>query len=437
MGPIVILDYVRENNLELMPHQYRALEYVQGHVASYLALDMGLGKTAIALALGLHSNANILVICPGYLRDNWKAEALKWGYDENEVQVILTRKAKLQYRKLTICSYDPETVKNILLYSIGYNYLILDEAHYLRGKKARRTKLITGSDARIKKFAALYAERIVYLSGTPMLNRPRELWPILRCTFPQDKTLEGYYQYAMRYCFGYDYQGAPDDSGACNLDELQELYLSKFMLQIKKEDVLDLPEKVYSTIDLPLNAEVKKLLKAEEQEELDVDYLISGKPAIGDYATMRRELGLLKIPYCREHIQDIVDQAGAVVVFTYHQELAKRLAAEFNTEPVIGSTPNKVRTRLVSDFQLSGGVFVGSYGAAGTGITLTKASHVVLCELEYSPRLIDQAVDRCHRIGQSNTVNIYTLLWSKGLERNLWRQLQEKDETFQNLFNRS
>jgi SWI/SNF-related matrix-associated actin-dependent regulator 1 of chromatin subfamily A len=196
-----------------------------------------------------------------------------------------------------------------------------------------------------------------------------------------------------------------------------------------------LPEKIYSEVDLPLNAEVKKLLRAEESMELDVDYLVSGKPAIGEYATMRRELGLLKIGYCREHIQDIVDQAGAVVVFTYHQELAKSLAKEFNTEPVIGSTPNRVRTKIVSDFQNVGGVFVGSYGAAGTGITLTKASHVVLCELEYSPRLIDQAVDRCHRIGQTNTVNVYTLLWSKGLERNLWKQLQDKDETFQNLFN--
>lgn len=426
---------VRESNLKLMPHQYRALQYVSEHRSSYLALDMGLGKTAVALALGIPEGANLLVICPGYLRDNWMAEALKWGYSREEVQVILGRKDIMQYRKLTICSYDPDTIKNVLLYSVGYNYLILDEAHYLRGKKARRTKLITGSDARIKKYASLYAERTVYLSGTPMLNRPKELWPILRCTFPEVDMLKGYYQYAMRYCFGYDYTGVPDDSGACNLDELKELYLSKFMLQIKKEEVLDLPEKIYSEVDLPLNAEVKKLLRAEESMELDVDYLVSGKPAIGEYATMRRELGLLKIGYCREHIQDIVDQAGAVVVFTYHQELAKSLAKEFNTEPVIGSTPNRVRTKIVSDFQNVGGVFVGSYGAAGTGITLTKASHVVLCELEYSPRLIDQAVDRCHRIGQTNTVNVYTLLWSKGLERNLWKQLQDKDETFQNLFN--
>jgi len=430
--------YVRGNKKEfkLMPHQLRAVEYVKNHISSYLALDMGLGKTAVALALGLETEgANLLVICPGYLRDNWREEALKWGYQNDEVQIIMGRKATLQYKKVTILSYDPDTIKNVLLSSIGYSYLILDEAHYLRGKKARRTKLITGSDARIKKFASLYAERTVYLSGTPMLNRPKELWPILRCTFPQDEMLKGYYQYAMRYCFGYDYQGAPDDSGACNLTELKELYLSKFMLQIKKEEVLDLPEKIFSEVDLPLNPEVSKLLREEEAIGLDIEYLTSGKPAIGDYATMRRQLGLLKLPYCREHIQDIVDQAGSVVVFTYHQEMAKLLAKEFNTEPIIGATPNKTRTRLVSEFQDKGGVFVGSYGAAGTGITLTKASHVVLCELEYSPRLIDQAVDRCHRIGQKKTVNVYTLLWSKGLERGLWKQLQDKDETFQNLFN--
>jgi len=432
VGPANIF-LMRETNLKLMTHQLRAVEYVKERKSSYLALDMGLGKTAVALSLPKILGGNMLVICPGYLRDNWFQEALMWGFEKEEVQVILSRKDKLQYRKLTICSYDPLSIKNVLLSSIGYTFGVLDEAHYLRGRKARRTKLITGSDARIKNPMHRYCEKMVWMSGTPMLSRPRELWPILRCTYPDQEIFVGYYRYAQYFCQGWNF-GEMDDSGATNQEELKENFLSQFMLRICKEDVLDLPEKIYTEIDLELTAAVKRLLEEERELGIDMDRLLSGEPVIGEYATMRRELGNLKLSYCVEHIKDILDQTGAVVVFTYHQQLAIDLAEEFGTTAIIGSTPNRIRTKIVSEFQDGGGVFVGSYGAAGTGITLTKASHVVLCELEYSPRLIDQAVDRCHRIGQTKTVNVYTLLWSKGLERTLWQQLQEKDRTFQNLF---
>jgi len=427
--------HVRENNLELMPHQSAGVEYIRDHKISYLAFDMGFGKTAIALRSLFELNLNsALIIVPGYLRDNWVEEAHKWGFQTNEVQSVIGRKIELQHKRLTICSYDPATIKNILAQSWRYNLLILDEAHNLRGKNAKRTKYITGSDARIKRVAMEFADRTVFLSGTPMLSRPRELWAILRSVFPTDSIMKDYYQYAYTYCAAYEGNFGLDDSGASNLEDLKEKYLSQFMYRLVKEDVLDLPEKVFVDIRFPLNKEVKGLLKVEASLQMDLDALISGEPAIGEYATMRRELGLLKLQNCLEHITDVLENTGAVVVFTYHQELAKRIADHFGTSEIIGSTPNKKRTALVSSFQKEGGVIVGSYGAMGTGFTLTKSSNVVLCELEYSPRLIDQGIDRCHRIGQSSSVTIHTLLWEKGQECELYKQLQKKDLTFQSLF---
>ena len=251
---IIVLDkleIMREKNLELMQHQLDALLYVKERIHSYLALDMGLGKTAIGLRIAPSLGLNMTwVICPGYLRNNWFAEALMWGYQEKEVQIILTRTAKLQYKRLTISSYDAKTIKNIMNQAMWFDVLICDEAHYLGGKSSQRTKCITGSDKRVKNVATRCASRTVYMSGTPMLNRPRELWAILRAVYPENTFLQDYYQYAYRYCIGYGIGGEIDDSGACNLEELKEKFLSPFMLRVKKEEVLSLPEKVLSLIHI-------------------------------------------------------------------------------------------------------------------------------------------------------------------------------------------
>ena len=280
----------------------------------------------------------------------------------------------------------------------------------------------------------LYAERTVFLSGTPMLSRPRELWAILRSVFKDDVNIKDYYQYANQYCAAFTGQFGIDDSGASNLEDLKKSYLDKFMYRLEKEEVIDLPEKVYVDIDLELNAEVTTTLNKEIEFSIDIDELIKGTVSIGEYATVRRELGLLKLEKCIEYIQNVLDTTGAVVVFTYHVQLAEELSKHFKTAHITGATPNPIRTNVVRNFQEFGGVIIGTYGAMGTGITLTKSSNVVLCELEYSPRLIDQAVDRCHRIGQKNNVTIHTLLWKKGLERDLYYDLKKKDKTFKSLF---
>ena len=80
-----------------------------------------------------------------------------------------------------------------------------------------------------------------------------------------------------------------------------------------------------------------------------------------------------------------------------------------------------------------GNMIVGTFGAMGTGFTLTKACHVVMAELDYSPLLIEQAIDRLNRIGQTRRVTAHVLLWSEGLEMNLFKALKKKKNTFNTL----
>ena len=199
--------------------------------------------------------------------------------------------------------------------------------------------------------------------------------------------------------------------------------------------VLDLPPKTSIPIDLEMNKAVDALLKRESELDITVEYLMENPAVpIGGYATFRRELGILKIDTAKQHINNLRDQQIDVVIFCYHKEVADTLAKFYKTEALTGDMAPTKRQIKVDSFQRDGGVIIGTYGGMGTGFTLTRSSHVVLVELDYSPQMIEQATDRCHRIGQSETVSVYSLLWKKGLERQLYQKLKSKSRVFSNFY---
>lgn len=387
---------------------------------------MGLGKTFAFLQAIKTTDSNFsLVVCPAYLKENWVAEAEKMGIFD--IQVIRTRKDNYLGKALTIVGYDTKTIRNVLHQSLGFDIIGFDEAHYLRGRTAQRTKICLGTDRRIKQCLVKNAKRVVFLSGSPLLNRPADLWTILQAVYPE--AMGDFYQYAYRYCGAYQGPFGLDVSGATNLPELKQ-YLDQFVIRYTKEQCLDLPGVAYSTISLEKNKEVERLQSLEKDLGIDVENLLNEGVAIGEYATLRRELGILKQDIAREFIKNIVDQGEDVVVFTYHKEIARILSAD----AITGETPVSGRQQIVNDFQENGGVIVGTYGAMGTGFTLTRACNVVLVELDYSPLLIQQAVDRLNRIGQKRMVSAHVLLWQDGLEMALWKLLKKKQATFTTLF---
>jgi len=411
-----------------MPHQIEGVDFIKERVFSYIAFDMGLGKTFCGLAAISETEASYcLIVCPAYLKENWRNEAKVMGFADNEIQVVYGRKAKYEFKRITICGYDAPTLKNILLQSFGFDLSIFDEAHYLRGRGSQRSKTILGTDKRVKHTVCRYSRRVIFLSGSPLLNRPSELWPILQTVFPS--IFPNFFQYAYRYCAAYQGNFGLDYSGASNLEELKA-YLDSFVLRKEKSEVLDLPGRGIKKVILEKSKAAEKLLKAEADLGIDVEALVNEGVAIGEYATVRRELGLLKSEVAKDYISDIIDQGEDVVVFTYHKELARLIASN----AITGETPVKDRQKNVDTFQSEGGSIVGTYGAMGTGFTLTKSCNVVLVELEYSPLLIEQAIDRLNRIGQTRLVTAHFLLWSEGLENDLFKTLKKKRKTFDTLF---
>ena len=335
--------------------------------------------------------------------------------------------------------------------------LISDESHALKNPKARRTQQVLGRWDRDpeKRIARIDADRCLWLTGTPILNRPVELWPLLKRTGWRGSWKD----YVERFCAAYRDRWGWKVDGASNLDELQSLLRQTIMVRRLKADVLtELPAKRRQVIEIPANGaagtvaaeahawalrqdevamlqaavELAKASDDEEEYREAVRALQVGMmAAFTEMSALRHETALAKVPWVIEHLADAVE-GGPVVCFCHHRDVVKAVAAglkERDIESLLatGDMATDDRQTNVDRFQAGDApVFLGTIGAAGTGITLTAASHVVFAELDWVPGNITQAEDRCHRIGQTNAVLIQHLVLEASLDAILANRLVEK-----------
>ena len=382
--------------MNLYPHQTKAIEWLGQRPKAILALDMGLGKTCVS-ALDLVVPA--LVVCPASLKLNWQRELNMWR-PELSVQVIKSPKDVPNNSDVTVINYD-------ILQKVDLpraNTLIVDEAHYIKNWKAKRTKVLTHL---IKATA-----NVSLLTGTPVVNRPIELWTLL---YSIGATKLGYFEFGMRYCAGWKTPwDTYDFSGSSRQAELVKI-LEPFMLRMTKVECIDLPPKTYRIIELDLP--VDKREKAFDQNQIDKPDSIPFE-AISDIMKLNAER---KLPDAITYIKDCLEQTNKVVVFAHHIHIIDQLMdalKDYGPVKVTGSVKNEDRQKAVDIFQTNTAcrVFVGNIKAAGVGLTLTAASHVIFVEAPWSPSALQQAADRCHRISQKDNVTVDLLVISGSID---------------------
>jgi SWI/SNF-related matrix-associated actin-dependent regulator 1 of chromatin subfamily A len=372
--------------MKLYPHQARALDWLSTRPKAILALDMGLGKTCVS---SKDLIAPAVVICPASLKLNWQDELSAWR-PELSTQVIASPKDKPNGSDVTIVNYD--ILQRVDLPK--HTTLIVDEAHYIKSYKAKRTKHVMTMMQQ--------AEKVRLLTGTPIVNRPIELWTLL---YGIKAIKSGYFEFGMRYCAGWRTPwDTYDFSGASRHDELANL-LKPHMLRMRKEDVIDLPSKTFRVIelDLPIDEREKQFDRQAIEKPDSVAF-----EAIADILKMN---ALRKLPDAITYIKDCLCAVDKVVVFAHHKDVIDQLKdalSEFKPVVITGATAQADRHKNVLSFQNSKDckVFIGNIKAAGVGLTLTAASHVVFVESSWSPADINQAADRCHRIGQKDNVTV-------------------------------
>lgn len=512
-------DFPAPDGLKYMPFQKAGIEYAICRSKTLIADPPGLGKTI--QAIGVHNAVKmdrVLVVCPASLKVNWKREWEKWDvhglsvgiahsitkrepvFDENgERQRDYNNKAMSRTwtehvwpdTDVVVINYDMLDAFDIEVKDVEWDLMICDEAHLLKTKDALRTLCVFGGwrkgarkhGVQVRKpktYNAIEVKRSLFLTGTPILSKPIELWNLIRVCDPKGLG-KNWDDFAFDYCGAYYDGNHLDTSGASNSEELNKLMRERFMVRRDKRAVLkELPDKTRELIMLPqdkLEAPVKRELSRMETalsayEDLvgisDADRQFRYIKAIDDLAAKlqyaldsqnseepnwdaavktldepdqilfteislaREEVALAKVGLVVDHVKKLVESEEPVILFAYHKsvvaEVQKRLVdAGISVGIVTGSVPSKKRQQVVDDFQEGKtDVILGNILAMGVGFTLTRARFVVFAELDWVPALIEQAEDRAWRHGQLNAVLVQHLVVDGSIESRMALALLDK-----------
>jgi len=417
------------------PYQIAGIEEIVKRENILLADEQGLGKTLQAIAYDTFYSKRcgrplfVLVISPSSLKINWQREFLKWSNtQEVDVEVIRTGKQILDVtRTVKIINYDLLKSRLIAdqLAEYDADVVILDEAHYLKNPTSLRTKAALKLTKKAKKTIAI--------TGTPVLNRPIELFPLLNAISPETiAPYNDFRKFAFHFCGAYQGKWGFVTDGATNIEELNTRLRATCMIRRLKKDVLDqLPDKMPpQIIAFEQDSATKAVVKLEKTLDIEDLKRHPEKMNIGDAAKIRHELALAKLPKCIEFIQERLEGAtGKIVIFAHHREIILKLSDHFNhVALVMGGMSDKDKQANIDSFQNNPeiDIFIGQIQAAGVGITLTAASDVIFVESSWTPGEIDQCIDRCHRIGQKNSVTSTFLTVENSIEETMLKVVFDK-----------
>ncbi|XP_041057133.1 SWI/SNF-related matrix-associated actin-dependent regulator of chromatin subfamily A-like protein 1 isoform X2 [Carcharodon carcharias] len=354
----------------LMPFQREGVNFaISRDGRLLLADDMGLGKTlqAICIAAVYRKEWPVLVIAPSSVRFTWAQAFSHWlpSLETEAIHVVLTGKDQLSSSHVSIISYDLLPKLSNQLAKRHFQVIIVDESHFLKNMKTVRCKAA-------RPFLQA-AKRLILLSGTPAMSRPAELYS--QITVLRPKLFSNFHDFGMRYCAAKQFPWGWDYSGSSNLLELRLLLLESVMIRRLKSDVLSqLPAKRRKVVLVEpegVSAKARAALAA------------AAKEMAKDHKTKREKKEALLLFYNRtaeakvrsiiEYVSDLLESGrNKFLVFGHH--------------------------RLVLD---------------------------ALCET-LGEKILFQAEDRAHRIGQSNCVDIHYLVARGTADDYLWPIIQEK-----------
>jgi SWI/SNF-related matrix-associated actin-dependent regulator 1 of chromatin subfamily A len=444
------LEIPAPEGLEYLPYQLAGIHYAIEHLGSINGDDPGLGKTIQAIGLiNAIKPRRVLIVSPANLRITpWQVELAKWLVNDYTVGIIRNGKDPWPEADIVVMSYEMLKKHHEEIRKITWDLFVVDEAHYLKNLEAQRTIEAFGSKKRL--VPPVRSHRTMLLTGTPFLNRPVELWPLVHYLDPI--TWSNKWRFEKRYCDGHFEQvyvrgggRIPKKvwiaSGSSHLAELQERLRSTVMIRRLKQDVLkELPPKRRQIIEFPTDG-CKNLLKqeAKEWESLKKRYPYYSeaemyKASFEEMSEVRRELSLRKVVATIVHLQELLETGIKVVCFAWHRDTVHAIAAAFPDQVVTlmgGDGPDHAQ-EAVDQFQHLDSIklFVGNIKAAGVGLTLTASSHVVFAEFDWVPGNLRQAEDRCHRIGQHDSVNIQYLVFSQSLDAKMLKDVLLKEAVF-------
>lgn len=448
------------SGLQYRDYQRAGIEFLVTHNNCLLADDPGSGKTIqVAGLLNSVHWKNVFILCPASLVLNWKRELDKWLVEKKDVYAHVKPNSKSAVKTIPdLFEHDVVVMGYEAAVSFfkkndndfpAFDIVIADESHYLKTEKAQRTKAALS-------LLSNAIDRRVLMTGTPILNRPVELWTTIRLLDPKEWTGKRNF-FSKYFCNGHKEiirvkGGFPREiwveDGATNTEELNSYLRNKFMIRRRKSDILPfLPPKIYQNIELNMTCsditkerkEYEKLISVYgEERALDMMLGDAGGVAMTEMAEIRHNIAIAKAPKVVDFVRNILDEdeSRKVIIFAHHRDVVSIIQEAFKDSAVsvVGGMTADEKQKAVDDFQNNKNirVFIGNMHAAGVGLTLTAADTVVFAELDFTPGTMQQCEDRAHRIGQDHeSVRIFRMIASGSLDEFLLDMLYRKEDTFE------
>lgn len=439
-------DLTVPHNLKIQPYPYQLKGIARGlELKRFMNCDEpGLGKTLQSIAtINLADAFPCLVVCPSSLKINWQRE---WEKFTDKKAMILTDKVRDTWtfffqtgmHQVFIVNY--ESLKKYFVQRIRkaegwtlrdvefrnsinlFKSVIIDESHRCKSASTQQAKFCKG--------ICTGKEWVIELTGTPVVNRPKDLIPQL-AILDRMNDFGGYKPFVDRYCSG--------QREASNLRELNFNLWKYCMFRREKSLVLtDLPDKIrqVNTCEITnrkeyMDAERDLIMYLQKYKDADDDKI--AKAMRGEVMVriniLRQISARGKVRDVIEFVKDFRENGKKIILFCSLHEVVDQLKRYFPTAvSVTGRDSQDEKQRAVDAFQNNpkADIIVCSIKAAGVGLTLTASSNVAFVEFPWTYADCCQCEDRAHRIGQKDSVTCYYFLGRRTIDEKVYRIIQEK-----------
>ena len=394
---------------ELRRYQEWGVKYILHQERVLLGDEMGLGKTvqAIATMVSLRNTGgtHFIVVCPASVITNWCREIRKMSLLSVTKVHGAGRKAALESWIKTggVAVTTYETVAYCKLPDdFKFKLLVVDEAHYIKNPGARRSINV--------KNLSVYAERLLFMTGTALENKVDEMISLIRILQPEIAS---------------KVQGMVFMASAPQFREA----VSPVYYRRKREDVLT---------ELPELIESREWCTLTRNEETFYEQAVLSK----NYAEARRvswNVDDLKDSSKAARLLELIDEAKSdgrkVIVFSFFRDTLRKvsmLLGDLCMNPINGSVTPQRRQEIIDEFDKApaGTVLLAQIQAGGTGLNIQSASVVILCEPQFKPSIENQAISRAYRMGQTRNVLVYRLLCENTVDEKIMSTLESKQAIF-------
>lgn len=444
--------------MELRPYQTEASRFLNTHRRGILALDPGTGKTPTTLiSLRNVASHRILVVAPKSVCLHWLDMMGQWWPELVGVLGTGTAKQKEAARELfefqtgrgpaaLVLNYEAMRIDVESLGALGFDAVIFDEGHRLKNRQAQQTRAANALCRRPGQW-------VWVVTGTPIQNRPEEIWSLLhlidRHRFSSYWAwVRAYYQTNME-----SYGWGPQRRAVEQLGDLHEGAIDRMRSELTdvmfhrtlEECLPDLPEVTYTTIDVELDAEERRiyddLLKktwADIEGEIllvpnEVARMTRLRQVVSDIEILGAERTKpgSKIAAAVELIGDL--EPEQVVCLTWSRAAAERVAEECDGTFIHGDVPTKARHEILESFKAGRTrVLAGTLATLGEGVDgLQVARHLIRLDRDWVPAKNEQAVARLRRSGQRNAVFVHDITAFDTIDAVVERALRHKQNVIE------